>query len=176
MAANFSRATTLPFDVWSLIFEQLTNDYKPLCNIGLTCRDWRLLSLPHLLRSVDLSSHNNGRLPQHESEDLPIVYADYDAKYRQPNLVPRQRAFLRLITVRPELAKYVKSLRWTLIWLDFKERCLTDIDRQTWYVFSRMTNVSKLDFASLHDVSDDDYVRQNPSRLFPAVTHLRLLG
>jgi hypothetical protein len=77
---------------------------------------------------------------------------------------------------QPQLAKYVKSFTWTLIWLDFNEWGLTEIDLQTWDVFSRMTNVTYLDLASLHRHEDDEYVRQNPAVLFPKVRDLRLLG
>jgi hypothetical protein len=62
------------------------------------------------------------------------------------------------------------------VWKDFDDDGLTDIDLQTWDVFSRMQNVARLDLASLHDISDQPYIRQNPARLFPAVTHLRLVG
>lgn len=176
MNASSRAATTLSLDAWSLVFEELIDDYESLCNVGFTCRDWRVLSLPSLLRVVDISSHNNGRVPEHENEAVPVIYADHDAKYRKPNLIPRQRAFLRLITARPSLAKYIKSLTWTLVWRDFDEHNLTEIDRQTWNVFGEMTNVTHLDLASLHNVCDEVYVRKNPTRLFPAVTDLRLLG
>jgi hypothetical protein len=62
------------------------------------------------------------------------------------------------------------------VWIDFDEDGLTDIDLRTWEVFSRMQNVARLDLASLHDISDQPFIRQNPTRLFPAVTHLRLVG
>jgi hypothetical protein len=128
------------------------------------------------MQIVDLSCHNNGRLPEHECEIRPVVYADYDAAFRPPNLVPRQRAFLRFMADRPRLAKYVKSLAWTLIWKDFKDDDLTEIDRQTWSVFSVMNNVTQLDLASLREIHNNELVRQNPTTLFPAVTELRLLG
>ncbi|KAK4547916.1 hypothetical protein LTR36_010635 [Oleoguttula mirabilis] len=60
--------------------------------------------------------------------------------------------------------------------MDFEDSNLLGIDRQTWNVFRLMENVAQLDLASLHDVYGDDFVRQNPARLFPAVTDLRLLG
>jgi hypothetical protein len=43
-------------------------------------------------------------------------------------------------------------------------------------VFSKINSVTQLDLASLHDIHDDELVRQNPSRLFPTVNDLRLLG
>jgi hypothetical protein len=76
----------------------------------------------------------------------------------------------------PQLARYVKYFTWTLIWLDFDEQDLTKIDLQTWDVFSRMTNVTYLDLASLHRFEEDEYIRQNPTKLFPKVRDLRLLG
>ena len=39
-----------------------------------------------------------------------------------------------------------------------------------------MNNVTRLDLASLHDIHDDEFVRQNPSQLFPAVVDLKLVG
>lgn len=104
------------------------------------------------------------------------MFADHGAQFRPPNLVTRQRAFLRLITSRPGLTKHIQSFTWTLIWWDFGEHQLQEIDLQTWNVFERMSNVTYLDLASLHEVSQETYVRQNPTTLFPAVTDLRLLG
>ncbi|KAI4594956.1 hypothetical protein KJ359_007479 [Pestalotiopsis sp. 9143b] len=129
---------------------------------------------------VDLSSHNNGRVPEYETPELPlfrgVAMADYSDEFRPRSLVPRQCAFLRLMTDRPELAALVKSFAWTLVWMDFHEEGLTDIDLQTWDVFSRMQSVTRLDLVSLHNIADQPYIRQNPARLFPAVTHLRLVG
>lgn len=109
-----------------------------------------------------------------------MVYANYSSEYRPRNLVSRQRAFLRLMTDKPELARYVKSFTWTLTWLDIwyndDQGELTDIDRQTWNVFGRMVNVTHLDLASLHWVDEDECIRQNPTVLFPKVRDLRLLG
>ncbi|KAI0816765.1 hypothetical protein GGR55DRAFT_628493 [Xylaria sp. FL0064] len=102
--------------------------------------------------------------------------ADFDSWLRPRNLVPRQRAFLRLMADRPELAIYIKAFTWTLVWKDFGEGCLTDIDRQTWDIFGRMQNITRLDLASIHAFGNVPYIRQNPARLFPAVTHLRLVG
>lgn len=167
-------------DVLQLAFEQLAGDSEALLNVSLTCRAWRSLALPCVYQVVDISSHNNGRRPDLESDMFPIVSADYDARWRQVNLVPRQRAFLRTMTDKPHLATYVKSFTWTLIWKDIwdigEEDDLTDLDRQTWDVFSRMVNVTHLDLASLHLIDDEGYVRQNPARLFPKVRDLRLLG
>jgi hypothetical protein len=168
-------------DVLQHIFRQLAGDNASLLNISLTCRAWRSLALPAAFQVVDISSHNNGRQPKHENSVRPLVYADYDGEYRPQNLVSRQRAFLRLVTDKPELARYVKSFTWTLIWLDNwldvdNEDDLTEIDRQTWTVFGRMVNVTHLDLASLHHVVTIEYVRRNPAMLFPKVRDLRLLG
>jgi hypothetical protein len=166
-------------DVLQLIFQELVGDTSSLLNVSLTCRAWRSLALPCLFQVVDISSHNNGRQTELECEMRPILYADYDGEFRPQNLVSRQRVFLRLVTEKPELARYVKSFTWTLIWLDFDEDDLTEIDRQTWNVFSRMVNVTHLDLASLHcadDYIEDEYMRQNPPILFPNVGDLRLLG
>lgn len=80
------------------------------------------------------------------------------------------------MTDRPELSMRVKAFTWTLVWIDFDDDGLTDIDFRTWDVFSRMQNVVRLDLASLHSISNQPYIRQNPARLFPAITHLRLVG
>jgi hypothetical protein len=169
-------------DVLQLIFRQLAGDNATLLNISLTCRAWRSLALPAVFQVVDISSHNNGRQPQHECDVRTLVYADYDGEFRPQNLVPRQRAFLRLVTDTPELARYVKSFTWTLVWLDnwheinYDDDNLTEIDRQTWNVFGRMVNVTHLDLASLHHIIEDECIRQNPAILFPNVRDLRLLG
>jgi hypothetical protein len=163
-------------DVLQLVFQQLAGDSASLLNISLTCHAWRLLALPCLFQVVDISSHNNGRLPHLECEMRPLVYADYDGEFRPRNLVTRQRAFLRLLAQKARLAIYVKSFTWTLTWLDFDEDDLSEIDRHTWNVFGRMVNVTHLDLASLHRVDDDEYVRQPLTELFPSVRDLRLLG
>lgn len=170
-------------DVLQLVFQQLVGDSVSLLNVSITCRSWRSIALPCLLQAVDISSHNNGRQPQLECEMRTMVYADYHADYRPRNLVSRQRAFLRLMTDKPELTRYVKSFTWTLIWLDAwfsgldeGEDELTEIDRQTWNVFCRMVNVTRLDLASLHSIGEDEYIRHNPKTLFPGVRDLRLLG
>jgi hypothetical protein len=163
-------------DILQLAFQELAGDSETLLNISLTCSAWRSLVLPSLYRVVDVSSHNNGRQPQLECDMVPLVYADYDGYYRPQNLVSRQRAFLRLMVDKPHLAKYVKSFTWTLIWLDFDEEDLTEIDLQMWDVFARLVNVTHLDLASLHRNDDDGYIRHNPAVLFPKVKDLRLLG
>ncbi|KAF7553099.1 hypothetical protein G7Z17_g3840 [Cylindrodendrum hubeiense] len=180
MLNSSSLGNYLPADILRLIFENLVGDSTTLACAGLVSRLWRTHSLPLLLKDVDLSSHNNGRLPQYEMPSLPllrgVVMSDYSDEYRPRNLVPRQRAFLHLMTDRPELAMHVKTFTWTLVWIDFDEDGLSDIDLGTWDVFSRMQRVARLDLASLHNIHDQPYIRQNPSRLFPAVTHLRLVG
>lgn len=177
MESSSSPALKVNPDVWQLIFDQLAGDYTSLCNVALTCRTWRTLSEPSLFKVVDISSHNNGRLPELEfPNDFPVVHADYSAEYRPRNLISRQRSFLRVVCSRNSLAKYVQAFVWTLVWLDWSEQSITDTDRQTWAVFSLMENVTRLDLASLHDVCDESYVRQNPSDLFPRVTNLRLAG
>lgn len=170
-----------PAEILLLIFDNLVGDTKTLARAGLVSRSWHTLSLPFLLKDVDLSSHNGGRLPEYEtSSSFPLLrgvaMAGYTDEYRPRNLVPRQRAFLRLMIDRPGLAMHVRAFTWTLVWIDFDEDGLTDIDRRTWDVFSSMQNVTRLNLASLHDISDQPYIRQNPARLFPAVTHLRLVG
>lgn len=177
----------LPLDILVLIFHHFVADSQTLARVGLVCRLWRTLSLPVLLKDVNVSSHNDGRLPEHEETegDFPplrrVVMADFEDIYRPRNLISRQRAFLRLMIDRPELATHVQAFTWTMVWLDFDEEALTDIDLQLWDVFARMKNVSRLDLASIRereerDMSDEPYVRQFPPTLFPAVTDLRLVG
>ena len=176
MTTDAREMPELPPDVLQLVFHELVGDEEALLNVSLTCSAWRSLAQPSVYRVVDISSHNNGRQPQLECEELPLVYADYDSEYRPRNLITRQRDFLRLMVDKPHLAKYVKSFTWTLIWLDFDEQHLTEIDLQTWNVFGRMINVAHLDLASLHRNDDDGYIRQNPTVMFPKVKNLRLLG
>ncbi|KAI0968949.1 hypothetical protein F4678DRAFT_442039 [Xylaria arbuscula] len=169
----------LPLEVWQLIFKELAGDTETLTHVGLVSRLWRVLSLPALLSYVDISSHNNGHFPEEEIEGSLLsgmVVADYSDQWRPENLVPRQRAFLRLMKDRPGLAKYVKAFIWTLVWIDFSDDGLLDIDLHIWDIFGRMQNVTRLDLASLHHITDEPYIRQHPSSLFPAVTHLRLVG
>lgn len=180
MFNRFNMSQYIPAEILQLIFESLVGDAGALTRVGLVARSWRTLSLPFLLKDVNISSHNNGRVPEFETPELPlfrgIAMADYSDEFRPRSLVSRQRAFLRLMTDRPELATLVKAFTWTLVWMDFDEEGLMDIDLQTWDVFSRMQNVTRLDLASLHNIADEPYIRQSPARLFPAVTHLRLVG
>ncbi|KAK8076971.1 hypothetical protein PG996_003141 [Apiospora saccharicola] len=180
-----------PADILFLIFDQFDGDVQTLARFGLVSRSWRIFSLPLLLKHVDLSCHNHGRVPGSQvtqgclPEFFPylshglgrrVVMADFSDEYRPRNLVPRQRALLRLMMNRPDLATHVKALTWTLLWRDFGEQTLLEIDKCTWEVFRRMQNVAYLDLASLHQIGNEPYIRQNPAKLFPAVTDLRLVG
>lgn len=145
----------LPPDIVALIADQLVGDSQSLASPIQTCRGWHGACVPALLHTVDLSSHYAGRQPEHEDHDLAphfsLVKADYNNKYRpRNNLVPRQRAFLRLMTGKPEITRHVRDVTWMLIWMDFEEEEITDIDRQTSSVFSRLANVVRLELASLH--------------------------
>ncbi|PGH28053.1 hypothetical protein AJ80_00309 [Polytolypa hystricis UAMH7299] len=129
--------------------------------------DILLLIYEHLVDDAhgpyELSCHNRGRLPEQDDEFA-----------QQAMHIPVMK-----------LALHVQSFTWTLLWVDFKENRLTafeerltDIDYELWNVFSRLTNVRRLDLAPIHLLGEKhfDFIRQNPSRLFPAVTDLRLLG
>ncbi|KAK2801314.1 hypothetical protein FQN51_005414 [Onygenales sp. PD_10] len=152
-----------PAEVLLAILEQLRHDKRTLCNLGLVCKIFRDLTLPVLLSTVDLSFHNSGRV--------------LTAKYSPLTLLPRQHLFLRLISSRPDLASYVKSFTWTLLWIGDKGSEDSHINaNELWDVFSHLTNVRQLDLASLHCGSQNYYVHNPPPRLFPAVTHLRLVG
>ncbi|CAH0045984.1 unnamed protein product [Clonostachys solani] len=175
---------TLPADVLLLVFDTLVGDTTTLASVARVSCLWRTLSLPFLLKDVDLSSHNRGRLPEYEDPTFAfsrVVMSDYSDRYRPRSLVPRQRAFLRLMVDRPELAIHVKIFTWTLVWHDTDDFGgdgdeMTDIDFRTWEVFDRLCSVTHLDLASLHQIGYEPYIRQNPDTLFPAVTHLRLVG
>ncbi|KAK2829926.1 hypothetical protein FQN49_007118 [Arthroderma sp. PD_2] len=106
---------SLPYDILSLILEDLVEDKESLARLGLACRALHSLTLHFLLETVDLFSHNRGRPPECEDEFRPKIHADFGDEHRQVNLVPRQHAFLRLMTNRLELAVYVKSLKYTLV-------------------------------------------------------------
>ncbi|KAF2759136.1 hypothetical protein EJ05DRAFT_333933 [Pseudovirgaria hyperparasitica] len=165
----------IPSDILVSIFETLVGDSESLIAAGLTCTAWHAFSLPYLLYHVDLSCHNRGRLPEFEDDVvMPVVYASFNDKFKPGNLVPRQRAFLQLMTDRPELATHVHSFTWTLVYSDCSD--LTDIDRETWVVFDRLNSVTRLDLAQILGEREIEYSRQPPPRLFPAVTDLRLVG
>jgi hypothetical protein len=80
------------------------------------------------------------------------------------------------MTSNPKLCNYVKSFTWILVWTKNELFKLTDTDRLTWSVFSKLINVTHLNLSSVHHIDDEDYVRQNPERLFPKVRDLRLHG
>lgn len=177
-------------DVLLLIFDYLVGDSAALSAMSLTCHAWHSLSLPFLLDTVDLSYHNQGRIPDLECSLFLVVMADSRAMLDQGNLQSRQRAFLRLMTERPDLTHYVHTFVWSFIWLldddddgvatqyDEDGHELEKFDYRTWEVFSRLTSVRNLDLACLYteDVIKNPYVRQSPEVLFPGVTSLRLVG
>ncbi|KAK6441558.1 hypothetical protein LTR95_002202 [Oleoguttula sp. CCFEE 5521] len=162
-------APILSLDILVRVFEHLTTDL-----------DYR----------VDVSSQNNGRQPELEHPVYyPVVNAEDSWEYRQPNLVKRQRAFIRLLVEQQKLARHVHAFTWTLTWqniagevgpeeIEGADEGLTDLDRRTWDVFASLTNVRYLDLASLHTLKGAEYkfVRQTPAVLFPSITDLRLLG
>lgn len=158
------------------VLQHLEDDPKTLCALGLASKYLRNLSISFLLKRVDLGSHNNGRVRECEDEIRQEIHAHHGAEYAPPSLLNRQRAFLRFIIKLPNLASRVQSLTWTLIWIDNEGDDLTEIDFHLWYVFSCLSNVRHLDLASLHFVAEEPYVRKTPPKLFPALTHLRLMG
>ena len=177
MASDTREMPELLSDILQLVFSQLAGDHETLLNISLTCRTWRWLALPSLYQVVDFHRHrNNGSCELSQ----PLHYNDRNNQSHIHNLIPRQHAFLRLMASKPQLANYVKSLTWVIVWRRRRNRPQSDrlkeIDRHTWNVFSRMANVTHLDLTSAHDVDAEDYVRQNPARLFPKVRDLRLQG
>lgn len=180
MPSHFDVATAFSTDLLYLVLDHLVGETATLARFGQVCHLWRAISLPLLLRVVDVSCHNNGRLPEHESDEYSVtsgvVMSDYSDEYRPANLVSRQRGFLRFMSSQPDLASCIQSFTWTLVWMDFGEEHLTDIDLETWDIFSRMVHVTQVDLASLHDIHDQPYIRQNSDTLFPNVTHLRLVG
>lgn len=175
MKSPSSRLLNCSSEILLLVLEHLSDDPVTLCSLGLVCKFLRRLSIQFLLRNVNLASHNNGRLPEQEDDIRGEIYAHHDADLAPPNLLSRQRAFLRLIVTWPHLALHVQSFTWTLIWAG-EGNNLSEIEFQLWHIFSQLINVRHLDLASLHSVTEEPYVRNNPPRLFPAVTQLRLLG
>lgn len=152
-------------------------DTETLLNSSLVSRSWRALILPVLLRHVDLSAHNEEHPPRRGANpNYYFSWVDEEHEPRHPRR--RQLAFLRLILNRPELARLVESLAWTLMWRDgFDDGWEhTDLELRTWEAFSLMRNVRKLDLAAFHRNGELVPARQNPDSLFPAVRDLCLGG
>ncbi|KAK4613438.1 hypothetical protein CLAFUW4_09719 [Fulvia fulva] len=183
-----SAAFEIPSDVLLLVFEQLVGDSATSSSASLTSRAWHTHAIPFLLQDVDISCHNRGRMLDFEDDTIfRRAYADFSDRWppRQSSnvrhdwlprdLVTRQRALLHLIIDHYDRARYVRSLTWTLVWMA-DEETQQDIDRQTWNVFQALANVTRLDLASLHEIWDQPFIRQTPSRMFSAVTDLRLVG
>ncbi|KAH8590602.1 hypothetical protein B0O99DRAFT_301725 [Bisporella sp. PMI_857] len=169
-----------PDDVFCLILDHC--EHPSLYNLVLTNKSLHERCNRQLYRTVNLASHNTGRRTEYEDDIRPDVWANTNDSWGSDGLVRRQRSFLRTITeCSDEHAPLVRSFSWTLKWLDCDDDpyALSQIDRQVWTVFSRLTNVESLDLASLAmEEIDDPYVRQIPSSLslFPRVTRLRLMG
>ncbi|KAK4613789.1 hypothetical protein CLAFUW4_09720 [Fulvia fulva] len=137
----------------------------------LVSRTWHALSIPYLLQNVEPGSHNHGQL-------VPFLGSMEILEMDHSGILIRQRTFLRLMTAKPELARHVHNLTWTFFWQDENEKGPTALDRETWNVFSRLENVTSPDLAQYTNVDacHDPLVRQNPPRMFPRVTSLRLEG
>jgi hypothetical protein len=123
-----------------------------------------------------ISRHKNDRQPQSQFDDNPLFYRDQNTIFQAHCLLSRQHAFLRLLTSKSQLALHMKSFTWILVWTKNELFGLTDTDRLTWSVFSKLVNVTHLNLSSVHHIDDEDYVRQNPAILFPKVIDLRLHG
>lgn len=72
----------LSADILQLVLDNLVGGTKTLAHAGLVCRSWRALSLPSLLKDVDLSSHNNGCLPDYEGPFFALTHQVATIDYR----------------------------------------------------------------------------------------------
>jgi hypothetical protein len=163
-------------DIMFLILEFC--DHSSVNHLSLTCKALRLHCLPHLYRTVDLSFHNIGRLPQYEGTVLPEAWANTCDSFRPEDLFSKQRCLLRTLSEHPKYANLIRDFSWTLIWYnDSHQEESPAIKYRIWSIFSCLVNVETLDLACLgEDGIEDHYVRYIPALLFPAVTNLRLLG
>jgi hypothetical protein len=115
-----------PSDVFFLILEQC--DPNSISKLSLTSKDIRVQCIPHLYRTVDLSSHNAGRISQQEDDLRPEMWACSFDEIAPENHVSRQRSFLRTMARHPEYATYVRTFSWTLTWGERNEYELTEVD------------------------------------------------
>ncbi|KAI0196364.1 hypothetical protein F4808DRAFT_474373 [Astrocystis sublimbata] len=180
----------LSVDLLYMIFDVLEGDSCTLGRMGLVCRPWRTLSLPFMLKHVSLGCNGPDRgwfyepgrvyeranpmlqLQPPSGLDLTIKEDQWDAR----SVLWRQRAFIRLMTHRPDLARNVKTLAWTLIWTADKDGGQIDIDQHTWDCFRQLKNVTRLDLGSQSFFDSKSFDNNDPTSLFPAVIYVRLTG
>jgi len=174
-----SHLLTCPNDVLFLIYELC--DKSSLTKLSLTSTAMREQCIPHLYRTVDVSSHNAGRISYHEGDLRPEAWACEFDDIAPENHVSRQRSFLQTMVRHPEYAAHVRAFSWTFTWGESNEYELTEIDYQLWAIFSRFDRVEKLDLAAIPSPDKvwgcwEQYTVQIPPVLFPRVMDLRLMG
>ena len=152
-----------------------------------TCKTLRAeIFLPLKYRSVDLSVHNRGRIPTTDHNgNIQYYWSDqFPPRFDLEDLSRKQHAFLSAVLSRPYIGKLIHDLTWTL-----RSYCDPDgfmpgkqtkdavwPDTHMWDAFKTFTNVTKLDLACYQETWDWAYLRDPPSPLFPAATHIRLSG
>lgn len=155
--------------------------------LSFTCKTLRAeVFLPLKYRSVDLSVHNRGRFPTTDHNgNIQYYWSDqFPPKFDLADLSRRQHAFLSTVLTNPYTGKLIHEFTWTL-----RSYCDPDgylpgkqtldavwPDTHMWDAFKTFTNVTKLDLACYQKTWDWAYLRDPPSPLFPAATHIRLSG
>lgn len=172
--------------------ETLSNifDFCTLPSLGVlssTCKTLHAeVLLPLKYRSVDLSVHNRGRvLGTGHSGDIRYCWSDqFPPEFDLTDLSRKQHAFLSTVLTNPYIGKLIHKFSWTI-----RSYCDPDgympgkqtrdavwPDTHMWDAFKAFTNIKTLDLACYQETWDWAYLRDPPSPLFPAATHIRLSG
>ena len=176
---------TLPSEILPLILEFCS--LLSLRGRSSTCKALRAeVSLIPEDRSVDLSTHNRGRISSSDrngniqyywSEGFPPVFDLED-------LSRKQHAFLSTVLPRSYIGKLIHDFTWTIRSYCDPDRSMPGNreldavwpDMQIWNAFKTFTNVINLDLACYQTTWDWAYHRNPTSPLLLAATHIRLSG
>jgi hypothetical protein len=172
--------------------EELCEIWLAFCNtpellaISRTCKRLYVKAVPFIYRKVDISAHNRGRLQFTHTDGSHFYHwsDSYPPKFELQPLAKAQQSFLNVILKYPQRGKHVHDFTWTMRsnwdpngWMPHTMTFeAVPPDTRIWEAFQHLTNVKRLDLASLHESWDEVYLREPPTRLFASATNIRLSG
>lgn len=175
--------STLPVEIFQEILKYCSQ--FQLAQLAQTSHSVLQHVIPFLYRTVDVSTHN--RLAAEDPGPHYGILQCADSKPLRatpPQALRRQHSLLHALIHHPEYATYVREFTWTLLFVsdvgkpnphELPPTLISYPETKIWDVFSLLTNVQKLDLASLHGYYVP-YAAACPPTLFSSATSIRLLG